>query len=133
MRNEVVEPLRIEPRKDTPLVEFDPGTALFRIQGRSHPEDPTKFWLPLLRWTERYIVKARGDLTAEIDLNYFNTSSCKCLLDFLSILEGYHGNESRVLIKWLYKEDDEETLEAGEDLAEDVDVEFEFIIKDAAR
>jgi len=125
----MIEPIRIDPQKDTPLVDFNPEIGVLKIKGRSHPEDPIRFWLPLLEWTENYLSRTRKEITVEIDLSYFNTSSCKCLLDFMSILEDYHNKEHQVLIKWIYKEDDEETREAGEDLADDVEVAFEFVVR----
>ena len=50
-----------------------------------------------------------------VQLEYFNTSSSKCILDVFKKLEAIHKAKNDVIINWHYEEDDEDMLEAGED------------------
>ena len=60
-----------------------------------------------------------------VQLEYFNTSSSKCILDVFKKLESVSGSE--VSVKWYYEEDDEDMLEAGEDYEAIIDLPFEMI------
>ena len=60
-----------------------------------------------------------------MQLEYFNTSSSKCILDVFKKLESLAGTE--VSVKWYYEEDDEDMLEAGEDYEAIIDLPFEMI------
>ena len=60
-----------------------------------------------------------------VQLEYFNTSSSKCILDVFKKLETLSGTE--VSVKWYYEEDDEDMLEAGEDYEAIIDLPFEMI------
>jgi hypothetical protein len=58
-----------------------------------------------------------------VQLEYFNTSSSKSLLDLFKRFEKL----STVEIHWHYDSDDEDMLEAGEDYDHIVEVPFRFI------
>ena len=58
-------------------------------------------------------------------MEYFNTSSSKCILDVFKKLESI--SDSSVSVKWYYEEDDEDMLEAGEDYEAIIDLSFEMI------
>ena len=60
-----------------------------------------------------------------IQLEYFNTSSSKCILDDFKKLETLSGTS--ITINWYYEEDDEDMLEAGEDYQALVDIPFKMI------
>jgi len=62
-----------------------------------------------------------------VKLEYFNTSSSKCILDVFKKLEMIHKAKNDVEIKWYYEEDDEDMLEAGEDYESIIRVPFEMI------
>jgi tagatose-1,6-bisphosphate aldolase len=62
-----------------------------------------------------------------IQLEYFNTSSSKCLLDILKKLQIVSQNGgSKVKVVWYYEEDDEDMLEAGEDYQAIIRIPFEM-------
>jgi hypothetical protein len=62
-----------------------------------------------------------------VQLEYFNTSSSKCILDVFKKLEAINKGENDVLINWYYEEDDEDMLEAGEDYESIIRVPFKMI------
>ena len=123
--------LKIEGSPKTPTVNFEAdanGTGLLEIKGRSIPENSIEFYKPLVDWLDNYSSSAKTNTTVNIQLEYFNTSSSKCILDVFKKLEGIHtGGASEVIINWHYEEDDEDMLEAGEDYQAIIRVPFKMI------
>ena len=62
-----------------------------------------------------------------IQLEYFNTSSSKCILDVFKKLEAIYKSGNEVLINWFYEEDDEDMLEAGEDYQSIIKIPFKMV------
>lgn len=123
-----MEALSIEGTAKTPTVRFDGKDGVIEIKGRSIPENSIEFYKPLVEWLEEYS-KSPLDLTqVNVQLEYFNTSSSKCILDVFKKLEAIHKGESNeVIINWYYEEDDEDMLEAGEDYESIIRVPFKMI------
>ncbi len=76
---------------------------------------------------EKYAGKPQSATSVVIQLEYFNTSSSKCILDVFKKLEAIHKGGSAVTINWHYEEDDEDMLEAGEDYQAIINVPFKMI------
>ena len=119
-----MENLRIEGTPKTPEVDFNAGGELL-LKGRSIPENSVEYYAPLMDWIESYGGSPQSETTVNVQLEYFNTSSSKCILDVFKKLESISG--SNVKIKWYYEEDDEDMLEAGEDYDAIIDIDFEMI------
>ncbi len=62
-----------------------------------------------------------------IQLEYFNTSSSKCILDVFKRLETIYKARNEVIINWFYEEDDEDMLEAGEDYESIINIPFKMV------
>ena len=116
--------LKIEGSAKTPTVEFNSKGDL-HLKGRSIPENSIEFYKPLIDWIGNYSQNSNSDTVLNVQLEYFNTSSSKCILDVFKKLEAISG--SNVSIKWHYEEDDEDMLEAGEDYEAIIDLPFEMI------
>ena len=116
--------LKIEGSAKTPAVEFNSKGDL-HLKGRSIPENSIEFYKPLIDWIGNYSQNSSSDTVLNVQLEYFNTSSSKCILDVFKKLESISG--SNVSIKWHYEEDDEDMLEAGEDYEAIIDLPFEMI------
>ena len=108
----------------TPEVNFVFEKGLMEIKGRSIPENSLKFYEELLEWVEKYATNANLETNVNIQLEYFNTSSSKCLLDLFKKMENIG---STVNINWYYEEDDEDMLEAGEDYDAIINIPFKMI------
>jgi hypothetical protein len=63
----------------------------------------------------------------DVKLEYFNTSSSKCILDLFKQLEKLNQQNTEVKINWYYEEDDEDMAEAGEDYDAIIDLPFKMI------
>ncbi|MBM3427580.1 MAG: DUF1987 domain-containing protein [Bacteroidetes bacterium] len=108
----------------TPEISFDSTTGILSISGRSIPENSIEFYKPMLAWMEEYATSKPENTTLQIKLEYFNTSSSKCLLDIFKKLESIGG---KCNVEWYYEQDDEDMLEAGEDYEAIVHVPFKMI------
>jgi len=119
-----MEDIKIEGTPKTPTVEFNQASGTLLIKGRSIPENSIEFYKPLIDWIGAYAQSPQENTVVSIKLEYFNTSSSKCILDVFKKLESVGSN---VLIKWYYEEDDEDMLEAGEDYDAIINLPFNMI------
>ena len=117
----------IEGTPKTPSVSFDYDRGNLLLKGRSIPENSIEFYKPLVDWLEKYASSPQSKTVCEIQLEYFNTSSSKCLLDLFKKMEGMSKNGNEIIINWYYEEDDEDMLEAGEDYQSIINVPFKMI------
>lgn len=111
----------------TPSINFDYDKGNLLLKGRSIPENSIEFYKPLVTWLETYSANPQSKTVCEIQLEYFNTSSSKCLLDLFKKMENMNKDGSEVVINWYYEEDDEDMLEAGEDYQSIINVPFKMI------
>jgi hypothetical protein len=121
-----MENLNIEGSAKTPTVEFKTAGSLL-IKGRSIPENSIEFYKPLIDWIGEYGGAPQGKTEVNIQWEYFNTSSSKCILDVFKKLEAIHKAKNEVEVNWYYEEDDEDMLEAGEDYESIIRVPFKMI------
>lgn len=123
----VMENIKIEGTPKTPSVEFNKDTGILVIRGRSIPENSIDFYKPLVEWIDSYVVQPAENTTLHMQLEYFNTSSSKCILDVFKKFEEIKKTGRQVVVKWHYEEDDEDMLEAGEDYDAIIDLRFEMV------
>lgn len=121
------EQITIEGTPKTPTINFDPEKGFLEIKGRSIPENSIEFYKPLIDWLESYSGSPKSNTAVNIQLEYFNTSSSKCILDLFKKLESIHTKGNQITINWYYEEDDEDMLEAGEDYQAIINVPFQMI------
>ena len=117
----------LEGSAKTPTVSFDPETGVMELKGRSIPENSIEFYKPVVDALDEYAKSPLEATKVNIQLEYFNTSSSKCILDLFKKLEGIQKEGKSVVINWHYEEDDEDMLEAGEDYQAIIKVPFEMI------
>jgi hypothetical protein len=108
----------------TPSVEMNASTGAMTLKGRSIPENSIEFYKPIMSWLDEYSKNPQGNTIMNIQLEYFNTSSSKCLLDLFKRLENVNGD---VCVNWHYEKEDEDMLEAGEDYEAIVNVTFKMV------
>ena len=111
----------------TPKLSFDPESGIFEISGRSIPENSTDFYKPLLNWLDKYIETPKDNITVTINLEYFNTSSSKCLIEIFRRFEKLKMGGNTINVKWFYEEEDEDMFESGQDFSEIIKVPVELM------
>ena len=122
-----MEKLYIEGSAKTPSVSFDGEAGILEMRGRSIPENSIEFFQPLIDWVDAYGAAPSKATRVDMKLEYFNTSSSKCILDLFKRLEKINDTASGVIINWYYETDDEDMEEAGEDYAAIVRLDFKIL------
>lgn len=113
-----MENLHIEATKYTPEITLDTNGTLSMV-GKSYPENTFEFYEPIMDWVEKYFENGPQEKTVvNLEIIYFNSSSSKLFFDFFDLLEEESANNT-VEINWIYDEENESALEAGEDFIED--------------
>lgn len=120
--------LAIEPSVKTPKVDFEISSGILEVEGRSIPENSTEFYKPIFEWLDSYVSSPSSSTVFNFKLEYFNTSSSKCILDVLRKLEQLHKSGKNVVVNWYYEEDDEDMMEAGENYQRIVTVPIELAL-----
>ena len=104
-----------EATRKTPSVLMDPTTGIIEFKGRSIPENSVEFYTDLIAWIDGYGKKPCATTIVNIQLEYFNTSSSKCLLDIFKKLELISKMGNVVDVNWYYEEHGDDIHESGED------------------
>jgi hypothetical protein len=129
--SEIMDKFELKSTNKTPEINLNPENGFFVISGRSIPENSIEFYKPVNEWLENYASNPANSTVLEIRLEYFNTSSSKCLVELFRKIEAIHRNGKSVEIHWFYDEEDEDMLESGEDFKEIIKVPISMIeVKD---
>ncbi len=119
--------LLIQKTEDTPQVNFDIATGIFKLSGRSLPENAIDFYKPVLDWIEAVLSESyEKKIVFEIQLEYFNTASSKQLAKMLLLIERFIENNS-IIIRWFYEKEDNDMLISGNQYSKFLKLDFEFI------
>jgi hypothetical protein len=120
--------LIIKGTNKTPEVKMDPASGTVEISGKSIPENSLEFYQPLFNWVDEYVANPADKTEVRIVLEYFNTTSSKCLLDIFRKMESLsNSGRSQVSVLWHYEEDDEDMMEAGQDYDALVKIPFTLV------
>ncbi len=125
----------IEATGSTPQVIFDINNRQFEIIGCSRPENVIKFYMPIIDWLDSFAEKSTDYISYfeneravfNIKLSYFNSASAKFILDILLLLNKIYKSGVALAINWHYEPGDEDMLDVGEELAEMVEFDFNYI------
>jgi len=119
-----------------PEINLSPEDNVFSITGISRPENIRLIYDPVIDWmtgykavlTEDYSVYSKEKpFKLKLDLEYFNSSTVKFLFDIIRIVRSMKEEGIPIVIQWFYDRDDQDCLEAGEDLAALAEIDFTFI------
>ena len=117
----------LTPTPKTPRLYFNAESGDFEISGRSIPENSIEFYRPLMEWLDNYSAGPSQKTRLTVNLEYFNTSSSKCLVETFRKLEKA-GASSDVKILWHYEEEDEDMMESGEDFKKIIKIPIELVV-----
>jgi hypothetical protein len=129
--------LHVLQTEKTPEVTLDETQNLFQVKGNCLPENIRDFSQMVTEKLESYLqeldrskenkVKS-NPFKLNFKLGYFNTAAAKFIADVLMILKPHMKKDSQIKIYWHYNEEDYDMLEAGEDIAEMVEVPVTFVM-----
>ncbi|MGE0638537.1 MAG: DUF1987 domain-containing protein [Bacteroidia bacterium] len=121
--------LKINETPQTPKVEFNAADSTITFMGRIMCEDAPDFFEPINNWLKEYELEAPDKTLLNIDLEYINTSSSKCLLNMMKRLEHLKERGKDVEVNWIYESDDDDMEEAGKDFHLMVNMPFRLVPK----
>ncbi|MCS6821153.1 MAG: DUF1987 domain-containing protein [Microscillaceae bacterium] len=113
----------------TPYVNLDFDKGRIELAGRSIPENSITFYKPIFDWVDKYLENPKPLTQVIFNLEYFNTSSSKCILDLLRKLERLPENGHQISVKWYFDEGDEDMEESGNDFKSLINLDIELIVK----
>lgn len=122
-----MESLIIAPTKSTPKINFDAQQHVLEITGQSYPEDATKFYQPIFNWLNTYLAATEQTVILKVKLIYINTSSSKCLMTILDMMEDAYHKGIDIRAEWHYDGENEIALESGQDFSDGLDLPFTLI------
>ena len=119
--------LVIEETPKTPGIILDPANGSILIKGRCFPENSLAFYQPVLEAMDEYANAPKDYTKMTIQLDYFSTSSSKCILDLFKKLENIIKKGKTAEIYWLYEDKDDNIRDAGADYETMIDVPFKIV------
>jgi hypothetical protein len=120
-----MEPIDIKATRSLPSIRFEPDKKILRICGESYPENSFDFYAPVISWLKASLQELT-ELTLDIAITYMNSSSTKCTLDIMDIMEDAFGRGSKISIIWRYDRENPRSYEMAEDFREEVTFPFEI-------
>ncbi len=118
--------LQLQAGINTPKVSLPSTGNEGWIEGNCYPENAFAFFEPILTWLRNYRADGGKGMRICVKLDYFNTSSSKCLLDLLQTLQDANSEGCAFSVRWLYCEDDPDMRDNGEEFAQDTRIPFEI-------
>lgn len=122
--------LEIKETNNTPHVLFDQDQNVFKIEGKSFPEDNKEFYFPILNWLEEYKKNKPASFELLINLYYLSSSSVISIKQILLKISEYKTSGTDVSVVWCYDEDDDDIKKTGEDYMEITRLNFKFKVND---
>lgn len=121
--------LDIAQSQSTPLISFDPREHVLKISGESYPENSFEFYAPVNAWVKEHLA-TENRLRLDINVSYMNSSSTKCMLDLLDLLEEAHRKGGAIYIVWRYDSENPRSLDLAEEFKEEVTFTFSIVTVD---
>jgi hypothetical protein len=111
-----------------PRVHCSAKDGICKIEGESYMEHASRFYREILNWIDEYFAAFDQRLEFNFRLRYFNTASTLGLTKILFKLQRAREEGKDITVRWYFQEPDEDMVEAeGQDLAEEVGIEMEFL------
>ena len=121
-----MENLILSQTEDTPEVVFDIENNIFRISGRSLPENAVAFYIPLIDWLKEFGQSTISSMIFHFKLDYFNTASAKQITKLLLELQRI-AETKNIDIKWHYYIEDHDIKSSGSRFAKLIKANIELI------
>lgn len=113
----------------TPYVLVDEEKQYMKFEGESFHENVIGFFSEVNNWLKDYLETDFTSLTFDCELQYFNSSTAKLLLNMLLEMDEYASGEKKVTVNWVTTEDNDIIIECGEDFQEEMsNLEFNLVV-----
>lgn len=122
--------LEIAEGGNTPYILFDPAAGIFRIEGKSFPEDSKEFYRSTIDWLEEYKKELPASFRLSFNLFYLSSSSIISVKQILLKLVEYQDAGTQIHVTWNYDEDDDDIKKTGEDYMKITKLNFQFAVNE---
>ncbi len=119
--------VKVNGTQRTPEIILDTPNGIITFKGHSLPENTGDFYYPIINWVKDYVDTAPEKTNVTFDLEYFNSSSFKMLLEMIQLLSKLKIKEKELTVTWNYQEGDEDMFDSGKQLEELLDIKFDYI------
>ncbi|MCF6240027.1 MAG: DUF1987 domain-containing protein [Bacteroidales bacterium] len=110
---------------DRPAIRLIPSENLFLFKGRSIPSNAEEFYKPVLNWLDTYFKKPNNLTVFEFKFEHINTASSHQIFKILRKIKDYCP-QYHIILKWYYKEEDEDMLAIAVRFRELLDLKMEL-------
>jgi len=122
--------LELEKTELTPHVLIDEEKGYMRFEGESYHENVIAFFSRISEWLVGFLKKDFDTFTFDCELNYFNSSTVKVLLNMLREMDNSQ-NAKKITVNWITVKNNRIIIECGEDFREDLEhINFILAIKE---
>ncbi len=118
--------INIEKSNTSPEIIMEQNPDIMRIEGESYPENAFQFYAPVFEWFHTQF-PLLDEFVLEVRLSYMNSTSTKCILDILDILNEASTEGKKIQVRWFYQKDNSRALDLAEEFKEDLQLPFELI------
>jgi hypothetical protein len=123
--------LEKEKTTSTPYVLVDEEKSYMKMEGRCFHEKVGEFFKEINDWLDVYLKSDFKTFTFDNEVNYFNSSTTKMLLNLLLKLDHHASAEKKIIVNWITTKDNGIMIECGEDFKGEVhNLEFNFVIQE---
>lgn len=122
--------LEIPEGGNTPHILFDPAVPVFKIEGKSFPEDSKEFYRVLIEWLDAYKASVPPAFNLHFNLFYLSSSSIISVKQILLKLVEFQSLGTNVMVTWNYDEDDDDIKKTGEDYMKITKLPFQFVVNE---
>ena len=114
----------------TPYILIDEENGYMKMEGRSFHENVIDFFEETNDWLLGYLASDFETFTFDCEMNYFNSSTAKLLLNLIMRMDKHATPEKKIIINWITTESNDIVIECGEDFQEEIsNLEFNLVIK----
>jgi hypothetical protein len=101
----------------SPEIDFRFDEHRLSLRGESYPENAAAFYAPVIERLNAWLAEGTAEqITVDVSLTYFNSSSTKMLFSVFDALDRAASAGKQVLVNWYRDAEDETILEFGEEL-----------------
>jgi hypothetical protein len=126
----MAERFQIVGTEEIPNIILDAENGIFEITGRSFPENVERLFTPIIEWLKEYITDPNPTTDFKFQLEYFNSSSARKIIEILFVLEKLEEHKHHVKIIWCFNSEDEMIKAKGMEFMNLVKIPFELRSED---
>ena len=119
--------LQIAATRTSPEILLDHEKGFVSIKGKSLGQDSNVFFEPVFSWVESYFKDPQSRTIVELNLEYFNSTSSKLIVDLLFRMKSWAPENHEISVKWFYEAGDDDLLEQGKIMEGFFGIPFEYI------